>query len=376
MSVSGCYLDGQTASYEHRDNVLTIEVPSTLNSGTIHKASVTYSGKPQDGLIIRKNKYKHFCVFADNWANRARYWFPSIDHPSDKATVSFRITVPNGYGVVANGTMTDTSSLQDKELTYTFRMDIPIPTYCMVTGVCNFAITAMKTQSGVPIYIYTFPEDSLTAVEGFVRVPDMVQYYESVIGPYPYSKLALVQSLTAFGGMENSSAIFLPQNSPSFTGRRNNEATLAHEIAHQWFGDDITESDWSELWLSEGFATYFEMLYYEARDGEQRFEELIKRTKEGYLRQSRKISPVIDGNYAKITDLLNSENYDKGALFLHALRKHVGDEVWFKGIKEYYRQFAHANATTTDFKNVMTNVSGKELDSLFQKWLYEPGLPE
>jgi aminopeptidase N len=130
------------------------------------------------------------------------------------------------------------------------------------------------------------------------------------------------------------------------------------------------------LWLSEGFATYFQMLYTEAREGEQRFEELIRLTREDYVRHGRKTLPVIDGNYANVRDLLNPENYEKAALFLHALRNYVGDEVWFKGIKEYYREFAHANATTTDFKNVMSRLSGQDLDSLFQKWLYKPGLPE
>jgi len=376
MNVSACELDGKEVPFDYAGNIISISRSIPFKSGTLHKIKIIYSGKPKDGLIIRKNKYNDFGAFSDNWANRARYWFPSIDHPSDKATVSFQITVPAKYRVIANGTFSGSVPAPGNERVYKYRMDIPCPTYCMVIGVSDFTVDSAKTKSNIPIYYYTYREDSLTASKGFVHVPDMVEYFEKTIGPYPFTKLALVESSTIYGGMENSSAVFLPENGPSYTGKYNNEETVAHEIAHQWFGDDLTESNWSEIWLSEGFATYFSFLYFESRNGETYYRDLIKQTKDNYVKWSRKSLPVVNENYSRLTDLLNIESYSKGALFLDAIRSFVGDELFFRGIKEYYKEFRHSNVTTGDFKSVMSKVSGRELDSLFRQWLYQPGLPD
>ncbi|MCL4547170.1 MAG: M1 family metallopeptidase [Bacteroidetes bacterium] len=372
MNISKCSLDNQKIFFQRSDGLLKIVPESLLVKNSTHQVSIKYSGLPQDGLFIGKNKYGKFCAFADNWPNRASYWFPCIDHPSDKAKVTFHIAVPKKYEVIANGDETEFAP-SDQTATYSFSMSVPITTYCMVFGVCDFSISKTQTSSGVPVYYYTFPEDSLTAAKSFQNVPDIIKYFESVIGPYPYSKLALVESSTKYGGMENSSAIFLPERSPSFTGRRNNDETVAHEIAHQWFGDDVSISNWSDLWLSEGFATYCSALYFESRDGEERFNQLLERIKEAYSRGHQDDATVVTDSYSNLEELLNVENYDKGALFLNALRKFIGDEFFFKGIKEYYKEFKHSNVSTDDFKKVMSSVSKKNLDPLFHKWLYEPG---
>jgi aminopeptidase N len=376
MEISASALDGEPIRCGYDGDQISINAPEILKSGSVHKVRIDYSGRPKDGLIIRPNKYNRFGAFSDNWANRARCWFPSVDHPSDKATVSFQITVPAKYKVIANGSFTGSLTSTGGNTVYKFRMDVPVPTYCMVIGVSDFSVDSTKSYSGIPIYYYTYREDSLNASKGFLHVPGMVEYFEKTIGPYPYTKLALVESSTVYGGMENSSAIFLPEMGASYTGRYNNEETVVHEIAHQWFGDDLTESDWSDLWLSEGFATYFSFLYFEDRDGEAAFHELIKNAKESYLKESPKTEPVVNENYKRLTDLLNSENYTKGALFLDALRNYIGNRAFFRGIKEYYNKFKHSNVTTTEFMNVMNGVSGKDLDSLFQRWLYAPGLPD
>lgn len=370
MSVTTCMLDDLANSFEQKEGIFLVVSKKNLDANSVHKMKVSYNGTPKDGLFIGKNKYRKFCAFADNWPNRASYWFPCIDHPSDKAEVTFHITVPQKYEVVANGDETNTS-YSAKSTTYSFSMSVPITTYCMVFGVCDFAISKTQTVSGVPIYYYTFPEDSLNAINSFQRVPDMIDYFEKIIGKYPYSKLALVESSTKYGGMENSSAIFLPQRSPSFSGRRNNDETLAHEIAHQWFGDDVSISNWSELWLSEGFATYFSALYFESRDGENRFNSIMDRIEKTYERGHIKGEAVVTNDYSKIEELLNAENYDKGALFLNELRKIVGDKIFFKGVKEYYTKYKHSNVSTEDFENVMSSTSNRNLKPLFHRWLYE-----
>jgi aminopeptidase N len=376
MSISSCMLDNQPISFNYDANIIEINSSSLLQAGTKHNISFEYSGAPKDGLIISRNKYGNHCAFSDNWANRARFWFPSIDHPSDKATVSFNITTPKRFEVIANGTFNGTTSVDDTTSVYRYDMETPITTYCMVIGVADFSIEETKTSGGIPIYYYSFPEDKSYVSKEFKHVPEILDFYEKIIGPYPYSKLAIVESSTMFEGMENSSAIFLPPTAFGGVGKIDNNEILAHEIAHQWFGDDVSKSDWPELWLSEGFATYFTMLYFESRDGKKKYDEMIENTRTAYRMYSSKTQPVITNHYMHLGELLNVENYQKGALFLHTIRKTIGDELFFKGIREYYKRFEHSNATTKDFENVMEEISSTNLNTLFQRWLYEPGLPE
>ncbi len=375
LDVSSCMMDNRQLDFKHEVGIINIALPEIAAENTIHKLYIEYSGKPKSGLFIGKNKYRKFSAFSDNWANYASYWFPSIDHPSDKASATFNITVPDKYEVICNGDQIDKTLLNNSEIKYTFRINEPIPTYCMVVGVCDFAITETKTSSGIPIYYYTYPEDSLHAVNGFQRAADMVSFYEETVGPFPYSRLSLVESSTVFGGMENSSAIFFTEKSPSFTGEKDNEETVAHEIAHQWFGDAVTISDWSEIWLSEGFATYFTALYFESRDGELRFNSIMNEYMKSYRQNTNSKIPVIYNGYKNLSDMLNVETYQKGAFFLHTLRKQIGDKNFFKSIQEYYKKYLHTNANTNEFKSIVETVSGKNLDELFYKWLHQPGLP-
>jgi aminopeptidase N len=375
MNVLTCELDDQRIEFVHENGIITITPSVPIEKNTVHSLVVKYVGRPKSGLFISKNKYRNFSAFSDNWANYASYWFPSIDHPSDKSCVTFNVTTPTKYEVICNGDLISKSDLETKESVYVYDMKVPIPTYCMVIGVCDFAITETVTSSGVPVYYYTYPQDSLNACNGFKRAADMVSFYEETIGPFPYSRLSLVESSTIFGGMENSSAIFFTEKSPSFTGEKDNEETVAHEIAHQWFGDAVTMNDWSEVWLSEGFATYFTALYFENRDGSERFNRIMNEYMKSYRKSTNWKTPVINNSYKKISDLLNVETYQKGAFFLHKLREEIGDRYFFLAVKEFYKRFVHSNATTKDFKNIVEEISNTELDDLFSEWLYKPGLP-
>ncbi|KAF0149256.1 MAG: metallopeptidase [Ignavibacteria bacterium] len=375
LQVSMCMINNQQLLFEHGNGILTIHLQEIITKYTIHKIFIEYNGEPKTGLFIGKNKYKNFAAFSDNWANYASSWFPSIDHPSDKASVSFFVTVPKKYEVICNGDLVERILVENEKVKYVYNIKEPIPTYCMVVGVCDFAITKTKTKSGIPVYYYTYPEDSLNAVKGFNRAADMLTFYEEIIGTFPFSRLSIVQSSTAFGGMENSSVIFFAEKSSSFTGEKDNEETVAHEIAHQWFGDALTMSDWSEIWLSEGFATYFTALYFEARDGKERFERIMNSYKNTYRQNTNWKTPILYKDYKRISELLNVETYQKAALFLHELRQKIGDKDFFKSIKKYYSKYLHSNVTTKDFKKIVESVSGKNLDSLFAHWLYFPGLP-
>jgi len=375
LDVVSCNLNNSYCFFDHANGVISIKLKAPIIINSINKLLIVYKGMPKTGLIIGKNKYNNFSAFSDNWSNYASNWFPSIDHPSDKASVSFIITVPKKYEVICNGDLVEKKNINDL-VQYFYKINEPIPTYCVAVGVCDFAITEARTKSGIPVFYFSYPEDSLNAVKGFKRAPDIVSFYEETIGPFPFSRLSLVQSSTIFGGMENSSAIFFSERSPSFTGEKDNEETVAHEIAHQWFGDALSFNDWSEIWLSEGFATYFTALYFEARDGKERFNKIMNSYMREYQHNTDGTTPIINKNYNRIYDLLNVETYQKAAFFLHTLRQKIGDKNFFSSIKTFYTKFLHSNATTKNFKEIVESISGTNLDPLFAHWLHFPGLPK
>jgi aminopeptidase N len=224
--------------------------------GDTLSVTVHYQGEPKDGLIIRNNVHGQRTAFADNWPDRAHHWFPSEDHPSDKATVSFRIETPSGWRAVANGSLIDSERVTGGRTVWVWQEEKPIPAHTMVIGAGVMSVASLGEVHGVPQTVWTFPQDSAFAVEQpFRRAADMVAVLSQTIGAFPYEKLAHVQSSTRYGGMENSSAIFY--NESAYASRRMGEGVVAHEIAHQWFGDAISQYDWQHLWLSEGFASYF-----------------------------------------------------------------------------------------------------------------------
>ena len=376
LDLDSCLFEGKPVSYSRNKGQILLSLPRPARQNVEYEVAITYHGRPSDGLIIGHNQYGHFSAFSDNWAERAEYWFPCDDRPYDKARVDFQISVPGQYQVIANGNLKNVSHGPGGRLIYQYLEEIPIPVYCMVIGVARFAVTRTTMASGLPVYYYTFPEDSLTGVSGFARVPDIIHFYDSLVGPYPYSSLSLVESSTRYGGMENSTAIFFPEKSPSYTGKSNNDETVAHEIAHQWFGDQVTEKEWSDLWLSEGFATYFSALYFESRCGKEALVKMLGQMKEEYIKYTKGNIPVVYKKYKDPVELLSVENYQKGALFLHALRLAVGDKAWFRGIREFYSKYSRGNTTTADFMEVMEQDSGIDLHRLFHQWLYRPGLPD
>ena len=206
-------------------------------------------------------------------------------------------------------------------------------------GVASFAYSPSSPRSDGSIEVsnWTFSEDTEKSQPSFVRSIEMVNYFATKIGPYPYEKLANVQSSTRFGGMENASAIFYSQE--AIAKGRNIESTVSHEIAHQWFGDSVTEKEWYHLWLSEGFATYFGALFFEQSVGRDDFIDRMKKSKNRIFQSKVTDRPIVDYEVRDLFKLLNSNNYPKGAWVLHMLRGLLGDEIFFKGISKYYSKY-------------------------------------
>jgi aminopeptidase N len=336
---------------------------------------IHYHGVPADGLIISKNKYGDRVFFSDNWPNRAHNWVPCNDEPGDKASFEFIVTAPSQYQVVSNGVLTDEKSLPDnKKLTH-WNEDVPLSTKVMVIGVAKFAVKQYAdSPPNVPITAWVYPQDSIRGFQNYSVAPAIVKFYSDYIGPYPYNKLANVQSKTKFNGMENASTIFYDEESAE--EHRSIEDLLAHEIAHQWFGDMATEKSFPHLWLSEGFATYLTDIYLESKYGTDHMNNRLKDERRKVVSFAKRSDrPVVD-SLTPFKNLLNANSYEKGAWVLHMLRKEIADSAFHVFLRTYYDRYKGKNADTDDLQRVAEEVTHQELKQFFKQWLYTPGVPQ
>ncbi len=385
MPIDSVLVDGASAQFDRTLETLSVALPGNLKRGDKLTVTINYHGHPRDGLIFAMDRDGNPAATGDNWPNRVHFWIPSLDHPSAKATVSFTVSAPQRYEVVANGsfiTLTGNAATSH----WKFEEAKPIPPYCMVVAVNQGAIINSPDKS-VTNLLYNVPQhDRDYASKGFAAAAPSLAFFSQTIAPYPYEKLALIIGATRFGGMENSSAIVFPSTlfearpnekmSAAFGIPRHTEEVVAHEIAHQWFGDSVTESTWADLWLSEGFATYFAGLFVEKYDGEDAFHEYMRNAAQRYFGYEKQTNtPIHDTSTQNLMSLLNPNNYEKGAWVLHMLRRRLGDDAFFRGLREYYDAHHEANATTEDLRAALEKASGKDLKEFFARWVYGSGHP-
>jgi aminopeptidase N len=243
--------------------------------------------------------------------------------------------------------------------------------------VAAFASRHFATAAGTPLQTWVFPQDRDNGILTFEEPSrQAIEFFTSHIGPFPYEKLANVQVAGMGGGMEHASAIFFGErsvtNRPAF-------GLVAHETAHQWFGDSITEKDWDDAWLSEGFATYFASLASEFYDGRDAFVAAMRRSRTNIFTLEKR-SPGIAVIHDNLPEIQNGRAplpivYQKGGWTLHMLRGVIGTEQFWAGIREYYRRYRDSNASTGDLKRVMEETAGKDLGWFFQQWLQRAGSP-
>ena len=372
--VQGVTIGDQPASWQRQG--FQIYIAHTGRAGDEITTTIRYEGSPRDGLVIRGDDSTR-TIFADNWPDRARRWLASQDHPADKASVRWTIEAPAGLTLVATGQL-DRADTAGSRVTWRFSMPEPVPVHTMVLGAARFATIRLPPGGCavrcIPLSVLSYPADAAWAAAGpFRRASEMIDLFDHLFGPFPYGELRHVQSSTIFGGMENSTAIFYDER--SWRSGMLSEGTVAHETAHQWFGDAVSQADWHHLWLSEGFATYGAALWWEHVGGAPALQKAMQQAADGIRRNAAQDRPIIDTAQQQLMELLNANNYEKGSWVLHSLRGLVGDSAFFRGLRTYYARYRNGNALSRDFANVMGEASGQNLDWYFRQALTQPGYP-
>lgn len=376
MLVSKVLSEGKSLSFTHENDELKVALPSPSHQNQRSRYTITYSGVPATGLKIANNKYGERTFFSDNWPDKGRNWLSIIDHPYDKATCEFIVTAPNKYQVVSNGLKVEETDLPDGNRITHWKQSVPIASWLYVLGVARFAVQTVDQFENKSIETWVYYQDRDAGFYDFAEpTKKVLEFYSDYVGPFSYEKLANIQSNSVSGGMEAASAILYSEN--SVVGDKNERwrDVVIHEIAHQWFGNAVTEQDWDDVWLSEGFATYFTLLFIEHEYGHDAFMKGLasskKRVTDFYAKNPD--YRIIHDNLSDMTKVTSSQTYQKGSWILHMLRGVVGEDVFRKGIQSYYKKYQNLNATTADFKREMEEASGKDLKDFFEQWLYKPG---
>ena len=376
MAVKKVLFNGNEISYSHLNDEININTENVKYSSS-DVITIKYSGIPITGLIIGPNMHGDRTFFSDNWPNKARNWLPLVDHPYDKSTSEFIIIAPDHYQVISNGLLVEESNLDNNLKKTHWRQSVPISCWLYAIGVAEFAVDYVDYFEGKSIQTWVYKQDRDKGFYDFkVPTKHTLEFFSDYVGPFAYEKLANVQSNSVKGGMESATAIFY--SDVSVTGDRSTRwrNVIIHEVAHQWFGNCVTEYDWDDVWLSEGFATYFTLMFREHAYGRDDFVQGLLNAKDRVFDfyEKDKNASIVHDNLKDMKDVLTySLQYQKGAWVLHMLRNYVGEEAFRKGIRNYYNKYFNSNTTTEEFKIEIEKTSGLDLDTFFDQWLYNGG---
>jgi hypothetical protein len=378
-------VNDRPASVDRRGDSVRVALPS--GQGDTVRVTVFYHGLPTDGLIIRRDATLGWTAFGDNFPDRARQWLALVDHPSDKAIVRWDVLAPVTHRVIANGRLLeetpDEAPVASRRVRTRWATERPIYPSVMVIGVAPFAVVELtdptcvtgELPGCVQQSVWTTPSKRRFVPGHFVRANEIVALFTRLVGPYPYEKLAHVASSTRYGGMENAGAIFYADN--LFTASGPSEELIAHETAHQWFGDAVTEREWPHVWLSEGFATYFTALWVEHARGATALESHMAEMRAKVLASPITTQkPIVDEGLDDVARVLNTNVYQKGGFVLHMLRREIGDSAFFAGIRSYYAAHRHGNAMSSDLQAAFERAAGRPLDWFFAQWLMRVGVAD
>ena len=375
MVVDAVSVNNAAVKYTHQNDELIISLPAPSTKNQTLTFTIQYHGVPFDGLRIGNTKLGDRSFFNENWPNRGRHWLPIVDHPYDKASSEFIVKAPSHYKVVSNGLLLEESELGNSTRLTHWKQSVPVSSWLFVLGVADFAVKYVDEFRGKSIQTWVYAKNREAGFYDFDEpTKKVLEFYSNYVGPYAYEKLANIQTPSVNGGMETSSAIFYGED--LVTGKRDERTrnVVIHEIAHQWFGNAITETTWDDAWLSEGFATFFTLLFIEDEYGKEEYIKGIIKARKSVYDMSVKMPnfSIVSERTAEKEDVTSGITYQKGAWVIHMLRDLIGEKNFKKGIQNYYAKYFNANTNTDEFRAEMEKVSGKDLKLFFKQWLYQP----
>jgi aminopeptidase N len=375
MAVTRVTSNGQPISFTHEHDRLRLPLPASVKAGDDVTFDIAYHGEPANGLRLLNNIHGERTAFSENWFHNARQWLPTIDHIADKATAEFIITTRAEYQVISNGLLMDQVDLPGSLRRTHWSQDVAVSPWLYSLGIAHFIVHYEAPVKGIQLSFWAFPQDAdkgLKALERDAR--GAFEFFSENIGPYAYQKLAHVEAAGMGGGTEHATNIFYGEKSVTA-----GNAPVVHETAHQWFGDAVTESDWNDVWLSEGFATYFTLLYTEHAAGRDAFLDGLRRSRDRVLQleKTQPDTPVVHVNFdeSEPNGPNNQLVYQKGGWALHMLRDQIGTEAFWRGIRLYYQAHMNGLASTADLRGAMEQASGQDLSWFFNQWLTRSGVP-
>jgi aminopeptidase N len=370
LSVSGVWEDGERqVSFVTGDGVIEITPSSPLAAGEERVYAISYSGSPQRGMYFRSTNNGICYTFTE--PEDSRYWFPCRDLPADKADwYRAQITAPAAFLVAGNGTLESVISNGDGTRTHSYHMAQPVSTYLISLAVSNFATISQTASGGLPLTHYVYPSHYNLALFDWANVPAMIDFYSDVYIDYPFESYGMAMAPLG-GAMEHQTMTTFGQ--ALVNGNRRFEPVVAHELAHQWWGDMVTCRTWAEIWLNEGFATYFDALFTEDFYGPEAFREQMADNRRSYFNGEAGGEgrfPIYDPEY-----MWGVTVYEKGAWILHMLRQVLGTSAWQEGIRVYAQRHRFGTASTPDLIAAFQDVSGSDLGWFFDQWVYQAGYP-
>ena len=386
MNVTAVRLADTNLQFRHENDRLYITFEQPLKAGEELTVAIEYNARPSRGLyfIAPEPQYpdKITHVWSQGQDTDNHFWLPCYDAPNQKATTELRVVVPEAFFALSNGALLETThDPASKTKRYHWKQAIAHSSYLITLAAGPFVEISDQWQN-VPVPYYVLPGREAEARVSLSNTPQMVEFFSDKIGvAYPYEKYAsvCVQDFI-FGGMENTTATTLTDYTlhnerahQDFTS----DPLLAHELAHQWFGDLLTCRDWSNGWLNEGFATYFEALWTEHHLGRDEFIHEMYGNAQTYLGEdsSRYRRPIVAYTFNQPIDLFDRHLYEKGSLVLHMLRYVLGEESWWKAINHYVTKHRGQNVITADLERAVEEATGRNLQFFFEQWVYKAGFP-
>ncbi|QQS33215.1 MAG: M1 family metallopeptidase [Acidobacteriota bacterium] len=382
--------DGKPLSYSAEKGTVTALLDRAYAKDETISIRFKYKASPKKGVYFVPAETSDGKVSraAQIWTQgepeEARHWFPSFDHPSDKATTEKFVTVENGLTVVGNGELLEKKDNSNGTVTWHYRMPVPHSVY-LVSFVIGEYVKLDGKYKEIPLGYYTYPGREENARKAYERTADILRVFEELTGvDYPFNKYD--QTIVArfqFGGMENITATTLADTELMYVDLGLGDLVLdliVHEIAHSWFGNLVTCKNWAELWLNEGWATFLEAAYREKAFGRQHYLQKIRADAATFLideMTNRKRHALYNQRADRVDELFDnpSTTYSKGGAVLHTLREEIGDDAFWKGANIYLNRHKFAGVETTDFQAAMEESSGRNLDWFFDQWVYSGGAP-